>query len=112
MRVPSYQRETHSEHQLGEHLEEVSRVLQAISFGDGTNTPEDQNIDGVYIDVVTNAAPDTETTHTHTLGRTPVGFFVVNLDKGAVIYKSAAWSATEIKIKANVATVTAKLLLF
>lgn len=62
---------------------------------------------------VTTAGADTEVSVAHTLKRTPTGYLVYSRDKAAVIYDSTtAWTANNIYIKANVATVTAKLIIF
>jgi hypothetical protein len=63
---------------------------------------------------VSNGTANTEDTVTHTLGRIPVGIWVGIPDKSAVIYadNEAAWSTTNIRLKASAATVTVRILVF
>lgn len=61
---------------------------------------------------ITTAGADTEVVVAHTLKRIPQGYIVLSVDKAGVIYTSGtAWTASNIYIKCNVATVSAKLLI-
>lgn len=72
-----------------------------------------ENMDNEELSVVTHATPDTEIAYTHTLGRIPSGFFVVNADKAGVIYAgTTAWTNTQIYLRSNVATVTARVIVY
>lgn len=78
-----------------------------LGFGDGTST---DNIFGTFVTYVSNAAPNTEDTITHNLGFVPIGYLVMSLDKGAVIYKgTTAWTTSLMYLKSNTATTTALL---
>lgn len=83
-----------------------------IRFGGGGDGDRGENIAGEFQVYTSNATPDTADSIVHTLGSVPVGFIVVNLDKGAVIYDSGtAWTATTISLKATVASTTATIFL-
>lgn len=98
---------------IRKHLEDFKKVLHNISFGDGTNSGAEQNIDGVYVDGVTNVTPDTETLYSHILNRVPIGFLVMMRDKAGTIYKgSTAWTNTQISLKSDVASIAFKILIF
>lgn len=94
------------------YVEDTSRVLKKISFGDGTDTSTGQNTDTSFLTGISDAIANTETLFTHNLGRVPVGFFVVNKDKAGTFYKGAtAWTSTQISLKCNVATVAFSVIL-
>ena len=87
-----------------------SLILRAVingrlTFGDGTDTG---NFEAVWLkDQVTNATPDTDTSYSHNIGRTPIGLFVLKRDKAGVIYAgSGAWTSTALTLRSNVASVT------
>ena len=83
-----------------------------VRFGTGTSTDRGENIHGEFLDIATNATPDTEDAFSHTLGSVPIGYIVIGRDKGAVIYDgTTAWTATDIYLRSNVATVAAKIFL-
>jgi len=63
--------------------------------------------------ITTSATPDTESAITHTLKRVPTGYLVYSRDKAAIFYDgSSSWTATTIYLRSNVASVTAKILIF
>jgi hypothetical protein len=71
------------------------------------------NLDVDIIDVVTNATPDTAESFTHSLGRVPVGYIVMQLNKAGILYDGGpANTKTAIYFKCNVASVTAKVMVF
>jgi hypothetical protein len=72
----------------------------------------DDNLDVQIVDYTTNAVANTQDTVAHTLKRVPEGYIVVSVDKAGVIYKSGAFTATDLLLKCNVATVVAKLIVF
>jgi hypothetical protein len=72
----------------------------------------DDNVDCVFVSYTTNAAPNTQDSVAHTLGKIPIGFIVISLDKAGIIYKSAAYTATNLLLKCNVASVAATLIVF
>lgn len=82
-----------------------------IRFGNGITTERGENISGEFRTIVTTTA-DTEVTVPHTLGSVPIGYLVINIDKGGVIYDSGtAWTKTNIYIKCSSADTTAKVFL-
>lgn len=90
---------------LGKMTLNLKSILDGgISFSD--------NVDCVFVTYTSNATPDTEDTVAHALGKVPTGFIVIDLNKAAIIYKSAAHTKTNLLLKCNVATTTATLLVF
>jgi len=89
-------------------LHRLALIFQGlISFGDGTT---EDNIDGRWATVADTGNADTEFTFAHGLGRTPVGFFVMNIDKGGVVYDSGtSWDATDIYLKCSAANAAVTL---
>jgi hypothetical protein len=78
-----------------------------LSFGDGSTS---ENIKGQFLTFTTSATPNTESTISHTLGITPVGFIVVNKDKAGDLYASTtAWTSSRVYFKSSVASVTYKV---
>ena len=105
---------------VGKHIIDVNRDLANIilaltgrvRFGRGTDGDRGENIHGEFQQIVTNATPDTEDATAHTLGSVPVGFLVLHTNKAGVIYKgTTTWTATNIYLRSNVASVTALLFL-
>jgi hypothetical protein len=89
-------------------LDQVTKALSAnISFGSTTgNTDGEQNTEGWKATGTTPAVANTEFTVAHGLGRVPMGFIVLLIDKAGIIYKGAtAWTDTDIFLKCNVASV-------
>ena len=62
------------------------------------------NLDAKQVSYTSNGVANTEDTVAHTLGRVPIGFIVVSVDKGATVYKSNAFTATALKLKCTQAT--------
>src|SRR3989337_89823 len=78
------------------------RILNGgIGFGDGVRP---DNVDGVWVSYTSNATPDTQDSVAHTLKRTPKGFLVMSINKAGTVYKSAAFDATNLYLKCNVAS--------
>lgn len=79
------------------------RVTYGASFD---NTSADQNIDHWKASGATPGVANTEFAVNHGLGRIPLGFQIVSVDKAAHLYKSTtAWTTTQIFLKCDVATV-------
>ena len=73
----------------------------------------DDNMDIERVAVTTDGTPDTESAHTHTLKRVPIGYIVIKRDKAGVIYDgTTAWTDTTIYIRSNVASVAATIMVF
>lgn len=71
------------------------------------------NFDCAFVSFTSNAAPDTEDTVAHDLGRVPAYFAVVSLNKGAVVYKGpTAFTKTNVYVKTSVASTDVILMLF
>jgi hypothetical protein len=86
-----------------------------IGYGNGTNTDENQNLDGYHSGlIVAPAAPNTQFTVAHTLGRIPIGFHTVVRDNGGTCYGSniGAWSTTQIFCKDSSASTQLRLFIF
>jgi hypothetical protein len=83
-----------------------------VRFGGGTDGDRGENMSGEFQVYTSNATPDTADSISHGMGSIPVGFIVVNLDKGAVLYDSGvAWTTTTISLKATVASTTSTIFL-
>lgn len=88
-----------------QHLTDV--INGKIGFGDGTNH---DNIDGAWINVVAPAAPNTDFTVTHNLGRLPVGYWPMVKDRACDIYTgSVAATNTQLTLRATVASAVLRL---
>lgn len=98
---------------LDRNLNKVFQCLQGrVRFGDATDGERGENISGEWQIVADTGAIDTEFSIIHTLGVAPVGFLVVKINKGGVIYDSGtAWTSTTIYLKASVANATVSLFL-
>lgn len=70
------------------------------------------NFDGAFLSYTSNAAPDTQDTVAHGLRKAPSYFLVLSIDKGGVVYKSAAFDATNCYFKNSVASVATTILVF
>lgn len=94
---------------LRKYYEQMSRIINGqLGFGDGTNA---DNIDGVWITVVTPGAANTDFTVTHNLQRIPVGYLVMTKDRACDIYTgSVASTKTQLTLKAT--TTSAVLTIF
>jgi len=92
--------------QVNTDLENLFVFTQSrIRFGDGTTGTSGENIAGQWVTYTSNAVVDTEDTIAHTMGSVPIGFIVVNIDKGGIVYDSGtAWTSTNIYLKTALAT--------
>lgn len=71
------------------------------------------NQDAETISYTTNAVANTEDTVAHTLKRVPVGAILVYTDKAVSLYAGGtAWTASNIYLKANVASAAVKILVY
>lgn len=71
-----------------------------MRFGTGVDGARGENISGEFQVFTSNASADTEDTIAHTLGSVPIGFIIINRDKGGVVYDSGtAWTSTNIFLK-------------
>jgi hypothetical protein len=71
------------------------------------------NVDCRIVDYASNATPDAEDTLAHGLGKVPTGYIVIGKDKAGTVYDgTTAWTATNIYLKCDTASVAAKLIVF
>src|SRR5208282_1661434 len=78
-----------------------------INFGDGTNR---NNIDGVWANLTTPGAPNTDFTVTHNLGRIPVGYWIMEKDRAVDVYTGSVVATTsQITLRATVASAVIRL---
>lgn len=86
-----------------------------VRFGPGTSGNDGENIQGQFLQIITDAVANTETTFTHTMGAIPVGYLILWQDKAGSLYQGpttgTAWTKTSISLKCSVASVTFKLFL-
>lgn len=91
-------------------INDMSRNLDAI-LNRGAIFPD--NMDCRLISFVSSATPDAENTVAHTLGKTPIGFLVYNINKAAVVYANGtAWTKSNIYLKVNVTSVAVNIIVF
>lgn len=90
------------------YVEKLASVINGqVSFGNGVDL---DNLQGRWINTITPGVADTNFTVDHNLGRVPVGFLVVAVDKAATIYLGTiASTTTQITLKANAATVVLRI---
>lgn len=66
------------------YVERLANILNGqIGFGNGSSL---DNMQGRWINVTTPVAPDTNFTVVHSLGRIPVGFITMQIDKAGIVY--------------------------
>jgi hypothetical protein len=98
--------------------EDVARLNQMLSeLGDAvrSNTSSNGLADGVLVDWVTPATPDTDFTVPHTLGKRPRGYIVAWQSAAASVYDDSnrgSWTASSIVLKCSEASVSVLLLIF
>ena len=90
------------------YAERLANIINGqLSFGNGTAL---DNMQGRWINTVTPGAPDTDFTVTHSLGRVPVGWLTVSIDKAGVIYLGTiAATAQDLTLKCSTATTTIRI---
>lgn len=95
------------------YVEDTFKVFNSISFGDGTNRGEGQNLDLCFVSGTSNAVANTETVFSHVLDRVPVGYIIVKKDKAGIFFNGAtAWTKTGLSLKCNVTSVAFTAILF
>jgi hypothetical protein len=72
----------------------------------------DENFDGEIVSYSSNAIANTQDTVIHGLGKIPVGFLVIDIDKGGVVYRSATSDETNLYLKCSTATTAVTLFIF
>lgn len=104
--APATHYEKDLERSLDKQFEKIGEILnKGLRFAD--------NFDAYIGALTTNATPGVETAIAHGLKRVPSGFLVIQKDKAAHIYNgSTAWTADNIYVRSDVASVTATLIIF
>lgn len=84
-----------------------------VGLGDGSDGSRAGSLDAFTQVVADTGSADTEFTVAHGLGRTPVGFIVVRIDRAGIVYDSgSAWDGTNIKLKCSAANAAVTLIIF
>lgn len=93
----------------------MSCLTGRVRFGPGTSGNNGENIQGQFLTITTNGTPDTESSFTHSVGSTPVGYLIIGQNKAGSLYQlkntGTAWSSTSISLKCSVASVIFNLFL-
>lgn len=94
------------EEELLRFMGELSGILNGgVTFAD--------NFNAQIITISDTGVADAQNTVTHTLQRVPIGFIVLNRNKGGVMYDAGtAWTTTNLYLKCTTANTTVKLLVF
>ena len=93
--------------------QDTSQLFEAfkgrVRFGTGTDGDRGENLAGEF-QVVTSAGANTEFEIAHGLGAVPIGFLVLGINKGGVVYDSGTSNtSTTLYLKCTEATATMKL---
>lgn len=73
----------------------------------------EDNVDCRIVSFTSNGVANTEDSVAHTLGKVPVGYITVSVDKASIIYAGGtAWTTTAIYLKNSAATVACKIIVF
>lgn len=90
------------------YAERLANIINGqLSFGNGTAL---DNMQGRWINTVTPGAPNTDFTVTHSLGRVPVGWLTISIDKAGVIYLGTIAATTQdLTLKCSTATTTIRI---
>lgn len=91
----------------------MNRVQELADFEAQFREILNKSIDKTEFATVTTPGADVEFSIEHSRGFIPIGFLVIDIDKAAVVYRSAtAWTDSLIYLKCNVATCAARILVF
>ena len=100
---------------LNENMDKIDTYLTnlLIGLGNGSDGTKVGKLDAEFQVYTTNLNANTEDNVTHTLGRIPIGFIIINKDKACDIYKSTtAWSTTNIYLKCTAASSAVTIIIF
>lgn len=90
-------------------LEFIRNVTSIINGG----LRFEDNVDCKLVSYTSNAAPNTQDSVAHGLGKTPIGFLVYDRDKDSNDpYRSATFDATNLYLKCSTASVAFKIIVF
>lgn len=85
----------------------------SVSLGTAANGTDAGVLNAVYAVYTTNATANTADTVTHTLGRVPVGYIVVNNGNGGVLYNGGGTNTTTtLSLKCTTASNAVTILVF
>jgi hypothetical protein len=70
------------------------------------------NFDGALLSYTSNAVANTQDTVAHGLRKVPSYFITLSVDKGGVVYKSAAFDSTNVYLKNTAASVATTIFVF
>lgn len=70
------------------------------------------NFDGAVLSYTSNAVANTQDSVPHGLRKVPSYFIVLSVDKGGVVYKSAAFDATNVYLKNSATSVATTIYVF
>ena len=93
-------------------LEALRKLINNLNVILDAGIDFDDNIDCVFVTYTSNVTPNTQDTVAHGLGKIPVAFIPIDINKASVIYKSASSTASSLFLKCNVASTTVTLLVF
>lgn len=84
-----------------------------IRFGPNNSTiNKGENILGQFVTYTSNSSANTEDGVPHNLGSVPVGYIVVRINKGGVVYDSGTtWTSSKIFLKCSTTSTLATLFL-
>lgn len=95
---------THWAREVDNDLGNVFNCLQGrVRFGSNNGSiNKGENILGQFITYTTNVSANTEDAIPHSLGSIPIGYIVVRINKGGVIYDSGTtWTSSNIYLKCS-----------
>lgn len=103
---PSNEFEGSLEQELLSYSRELAASInKGLYFQDNFNAEE--------LSFTTDGSANTEFSAAHTLKRTPTRFFVVDTDKGGVLYKgTTTWTNTTVYFKCSVASAAMKVYIY
>ena len=90
------------------YAERLANILNGqISFGNGVAL---DNMQGRWANATTPVVPDTDFTVVHSLGRVPVGFITVQIDKAGIIYYGTISATVQnLTLKCSTASTTIRI---
>lgn len=101
---------------MAQFMQLAAQVAANISFlnrdGAITDGSKAGNLDAVWVVYTSNATPSTEDTVPHTLGRTPIGLIPGVPDKAGRWFASSTFTADDLFLTADVASLTVNLIVF
>lgn len=102
--------ENQKEQDLYQALQDIfTQVIKILDRG----VTFSENVDCRIVSYTSNGSANTEDTVAHTLGKVPIGYIVVGLDKASIVYNgTTSWTATNIYLKNSLSTVAVNIIVF